>query len=642
MSTGRNEVCPCGSGRKFKHCHGGSAAAHSSVPNTAPLFSEAQRLLQQGDSAQAIPIYRHILTLNSAHADARHYLGMSLCFEGDIDAGLEHIRASLALKPREALYQYNLALWLEETGAMDSAEQQFIRALELAPEYREARVALAKLLLRRRRNVAARMALQEFMQGHPADTECGLLYVEALFRLGEYSALRLAYRELLQHAPTNPALRLHYAEHLQAMGSTQEALEQCDAVLAMQPDNSAALRVRAFLEERRNRLEDADHWARAALALDPNDAATKRLLARIQRRRGDMQAALILLDSVEVARLPLPEQGQHYLERGAVLDKLTRYDEAFESFRLANEAERCHLEQESGEPFYDQDKIARYFESLKRFFTRARIAELARFSPPPVGPQPVFIVGFPRSGTTLIEQMLGAHPNLQAGDELSALHLLEVSAAARLASRRPYPDCLDDILQPHRHEALREFRDAYLAMAYEAGAITAATQRFTDKMPLNETRLGLIRLLFPRAPVVHVIRHPLDVVLSCYANELLHGKNCALRLETAAFHYLQVMDLVEHQIAELGLQYRRLRYEDLLNDPEAELRALLEFVGEPWDASCLAFHASGRLARTASYAQVAQPLYRTSRERWHHYRQQLTPAIDILTPLIGRLGYQLD
>ena len=153
-------------------------------------------------------------------------------------------------------------------------------------------------------------------------------------------------------------------------------------------------------------------------------------------------------------------------------------------------------------------------------------------------------------------------------------------------------------------------------MAYEAGAITAATQRFTDKMPLNETRLGLIRLLFPLAPVVHVIRHPLDVVLSCYANELLHGKNCALRLETAAFHYLQVMELVEHQIGELGLHYRRLRYEDLLNDPEAELRALLEFVGEPWDANCLAFHASGRVARTASYAQVAQPLYRTSRERW--------------------------
>jgi len=607
--------------------------------DTAVLFRAAQQLLNAGDLAHAIEHYREILRLKPEHADARHYLGMALCFDGRRSEGLDHIRASLALKPNDSMYHHNCALWLETEGDLNGAETHFLRAVELSPGHRDARIALAELLLRRRRNHAARQVLAEACLRQPADVELGWLHAEALFRLGELTAMRDQFRVLLEADPDNISLRRQYAEKLQAIGEDEAALSECQFVLSRVPDDQQAMRLCAFIEERRNRLEAAGQWAQRVLDLSPGDATARRLMARVQRRRGDVVAALQLLDSVDVAALPPAEQAHHHMERGMVLDKLKRYDEAMTAFRDGNEAARRHVEQESGVPFYDREQTRRQFQALREFFTPERVAQLTPRTPPAQWPAPLFIAGFPRSGTTLIEQMLAAHPHITAGDELNALHLLEVSAAGRLKSADPYPACLVRLLEPGGQRDLQEMRDAYMAMANQAGALANAERWFTDKMPLNETRLGLIRLLFPDSPVIYVVRHPLDVVLSCYMNELFHGGNCALQLETAAFHYAAVFELVEQQVAVLGLRFARVRYEDLLEDPERELRRLLDFAGESWHPGCLEFHRSARVARTASYAQVAQPLYRSATERWRHYRPHLEAVIPILEPAMRVLGY---
>lgn len=641
MSVGRNAPCPCGSGRKYKQCHGVPAAAVPSATATAPLFREAQELLRRGDYAAAAGRYADILARNPEHADARHYLGMACCLQGRLNDGLAHLRASLALNPADAVYQNNIALWLEEAGDLDGAERHFLRALELRPDYRDARLNLARLLRRRRRNVAVRLLLDDHVRREPGDIEAGRYHAEALFRLGENAAMSGRYRDLLARAPHDHGLRLEYAERLQALGHMDEAVDQALAVLAADDDSVAARCFLAYLEERRNRLAEARHWAETALARAPGNTVARRLMARIARRSGEPQAALDWLDGTDPASMAVDERAHHEMERGTVLDQLGRYDQAFEAFRRGKQATREYLEHETGEVFYDPQRTGAAFARLERFFTRQRVAALLAHAPPPAVPAPIFIVGFPRSGTTLVEQMLAAHPQIHGGDELNALHLLETAAAARLASRLPYPDCLEAVLTPAGENALRELRDAYLAFAREAGAIDPARRWFTDKMPLNETRLGLVRLLFPASPVVHVVRHPLDVMLSCQANELLHGDNCALSLETAAFHYARVMELVERQVAELAPRYLRLRYEDVLADPEAELRRLLAFIGEPWDPACLEFHAGKRVARTASYAQVAKPLYRSSQERWRHYVAELEPVLPVLRPVMVRLGYDL-
>ena len=161
-------------------------------------------------------------------------------------------------------------------------------------------------------------------------------------------------------------------------------------------------------------------------------------------------------------------------------------------------------------------------------------------------------------------------------------------------------------------------------------------------MPLNETHLGLIALLFPESPLIHVIRHPLDIMVSAMSNHFTHGFFCANALETAATHYMRVMDLVQHYRAEMALRYMPIRYEEMVDDQEATVRAILDFIGEPFDERCLAFHENRRYARTASYAQVTEKLYDRSRFRHRHYLKHLGPAIEILRPAIERLGYSVD
>jgi hypothetical protein len=210
-----------------------------------------------------------------------------------------------------------------------------------------------------------------------------------------------------------------------------------------------------------------------------------------------------------------------------------------------------------------------------------------------------------------------------------------------LDSPLSYPEALAELWMADHREDLDILRDHYLRKVAQLGIVHQGAAWFTDKMPLNETNLGLINLLFPSSPLLHVIRHPLDVVVSVFSNLLTHGFYCAYSLESAASHYVLVLDLVEHYRKELDLRYLRVRYEDIVDDQEASIRDVLNFVGEPFDPSCLDFHENRRYARTASYAQVTEKLYDRSRYRYKNYLPQLQPIIPLLQPVIEQLGYTI-
>jgi hypothetical protein len=211
-----------------------------------------------------------------------------------------------------------------------------------------------------------------------------------------------------------------------------------------------------------------------------------------------------------------------------------------------------------------------------------------------------------------------------------------------LNSPLAYPEAFADLWLGDQVEGLDNLRDYYLQRARQLGAVKKGASWFTDKMPLNETHLGLIGLLFPQAPIIHLLRHPLDVVLSVFANHLTHGFYCAYDLESIARHYVLVMGLVEHYRREMSLRYLPVRYEDIVDDQETQVRKMLGFVGVPFDRRCLNFHENRRYARTASYAQVTEKLYDRSRYRYRNYLKQLGPVIPILEPAIFALGYTID
>ena len=242
----------------------------------------------------------------------------------------------------------------------------------------------------------------------------------------------------------------------------------------------------------------------------------------------------------------------------------------------------------------------------------------------------------------MIEQTLSAHPMIAAGDELPVINELTGLMPRMFDSPLAYPDALAELWMGDRLEGLDNLRDYYLQRARQLGALSEGAAWFTDKMPLNETHLGFIGLIFPEAPVLHVVRHPLDVVLSVFSNHLTHGFYCAYDLMSIARHYVLVMDLVEHYRREMDLRYLRVRYEDVIDNQEARVREMLDFVGLDFDPRCLAFHENRRYARTASYAQVTEKLYDRSRYRYRAYRDELDPVIPALEQTIRRLGYAVD
>ena len=347
--------------------------------------------------------------------------------------------------------------------------------------------------------------------------------------------------------------------------------------------------------------------------------------------------AVAMLDSMAAQHNEGKLGPNELLEKGRLLDQMGRYDDAFAAFeegkRLAREL--------SGNVYLDG--IAENGISRQRaFFIAGRLRTLPRASVRSDVAQPIFVLGFPRSGTTLVEQTLSAHPRIVAGDELPLIHDLTSIMPRMLNSPLGYPEALAELWMGDQREGLDNLRDYYLQKVTQMGIITPDAAWFTDKMPLNEAQLGLIALLFPEAPLIHVIRHPLDIMVSAISNHFTHGLFCATALETAALHYVRVMDLVQHYRAEMALRYLPVRYEDMVDEQEATVRAMLDFVGEPFDPHCLQFHENRRYARTASYAQVTEKLYDSSRFRYRNYRRHLEPVIPILQPVIDRLGYTVD
>jgi hypothetical protein len=434
---------------------------------------------------------------------------------------------------------------------------------------------------------------------------------------------RALYQESTAAAPEIRETLLGWARLEEADRNFAAAAEKLDRLDALFPNNPGSVLTRAVLLGRMKRHDEALELlerpvARAASKAAPDtesDAAPA----------SAMTSAPIGLGPTELS------------EKGRLLDQLDRHDEAWAAFaegkRLAREM--------TGNVYLDQianDTIAR----LRGFFASGRLAILPRAGVRTDVPQPIFVLGFPRSGTTLMEQTLSAHPAISAGDELPLINDITGLMPRMLASPLTYPEALAELWMADHRDGLDNLRDYYLQKVAQLDIIQPGASWFTDKMPLNETHLGLIALLFPASPSIHVIRHPLDVMISAMSNHFTHGLYCASSLETAAAHYVRVMDLLAHYRNEMALRYLPVRYEAMVSNQAETVRSVLDFIGVPFNERCLSFHENRRYARTASYAQVTEPLYDRSLYRYRNYRRHLEPVIPILRPVIERLGYTID
>jgi tetratricopeptide (TPR) repeat protein len=519
-----------------------------------------------------------------------------------------------------------------------SSEILLARAVRLDPNNLPATQALAMLLFNRGALAEAEVHARNSVRIGPLDVQShnlmGLIMTETERpQVGEHH-----YRRAMEiHDTPHAVLMANLAWNLRNQGRIAEARLLYEESVKLDPTL-----FRAFFGW--SRLEETDrNFARAAELLDRAEALApgepELLLQRaiLHRRCEDYGRAIAVMEQIERVRGSdglLPREWQ---EKGNLLDQMGRHTAAFAAFSEAKQA----LKKITGRSYLANEAEA-MARRLTAFFIAGRLQILPRAAVRPSVPQPVFITGFPRSGTTMVEQMLSVHPDIAAGDELPVINELTSLAPRLLGSPLSYPDALSELWLGDKLEGLDGLRDHYLQRARQLGAPREGVPWFTDKMPLNETHLGLIGLIFPQSPVIHMLRHPLDVVLSAFSNHMTHGFYCASELITIAKHYVLVMNLVDHYRREMSLRYLAVRYEDLVERHEEGLRAMLEFVGTSYDPRCLDFHENRRYARTASYAQVTEKLHARSIYRYRAYRAQLEPVIPLLEPVIARLGYALD
>ena len=519
-------------------------------------------------------------------------------------------------------------------GDRAAAERLLIQAIEAAPLDTGALRALYDL--RVDRPSAAESLLTRIVRLEPNNPAAHALLGRLLSETHRPQLAEPHLRRALALSPKpGAALLADLAWTLRNQGRMAESRRLFEQSHALDPSRFNTVYGWARMEEADRRFDAAGQLLDIGERLAPGHPHIALQRAILLARTGADEAALAALEALE-QRAGDSDTGLRLdilNEKGAVLDRLGRRPEAFTAFAAAKQA-MFDLTGHS----YLADAAAEQARRLKATFVRERMIALPRAGVRTDAPQPIFIVGFPRSGTTMIEQTLSAHPRISAGDELPIIGELVETAQSLLGAALPYPEALANA----DRDGLNLLRDRYLDRAREFGAMASGADWFTDKMPLNETHLGLISLIFPRAPIIHLIRHPLDVALSTFANQMTHGFYCAGSLDSIARHYLLTLDLVDHYRAEIAPNYLAIRYEDIIDDQEAKVREMLAFIGAEFDPRCLAFHENRRYARTASYAQVSEKLYDRSRYRWRGYRDPLAPIIPVLEPAIRRLGYAVD
>jgi tetratricopeptide (TPR) repeat protein len=526
---------------------------------------------------------------------------------------------------------------LRREGNLLAAAEMLKSLLTREPRTDWAYNELTELLLIMRRHGDADTLARTALRVNPLNAQAHNLFGTVLSEQNDLPSGEWHFRRALELSGEQPMFLANLALNLMKQGRTDEAQGFFTRADALEPGNLKTLAHWSKLYEVTGNMPRAWELLERAAAASPGtdiDLLRANHLSRI----GKPAEALAILDSAP--RLT----GDARLERGRLLDRLGRYDEAWNDLVAGKQL----LAAEAGGLTYNARAVETFFARLKRFFVAATLRELPAASVRTDVSQPIFIVGFPRSGTTLIEQVLTSHSAVRAGGELSFIGELRQFALAQFPGPESFPDNLARVCAADRRWAATIFRDYYFARAEQYGLTGHAVsggrkQFFTDKMPFNEIWLPLLRMAFPEARVVRVVRNPLDVCVSMLSHNMTHGFNCGYQIEDIVHHLLAVADLDAHYARErsvLGLNRELiLSYERFIADQEGETRRLLDFLGLPFEVACLSFHQNRRYAPTPSYAQVTERLNDRSIGRHRHYSRQLAPLLPQLQPLLAARGW---
>ena len=619
MSIERNAPCPCGSGKKYKHCCGQIAAAPANAAGGAIEFDQQPLLdlfaLQR--YAELEQMARAQIAAGAQSGFVWKALGVALKMQGK-DARAAMQRAA-NLAPGDAEAQFNLGNAHKDAGDFSAATACYRRALALRPGFALAHNNLGLAFLGQGIHDQALASFEAALTHGGGMTGAHINIGNTLMQMGEYEAAAHHYRQALDKSvQANVQANVQadaqaadagcgLAAALRKLGKTDAAIASCQATLQAAAQHSGAWALLGALRADQGDFAAARSAYEEALAHDARNAHALAGLAQTGKMStaddGWRQAAQTLAED----NLPPADEAALRFALGKYFDDCAEYEQAFASFQRANALlQTCS-------PPYQPDQHAAFVDKLIAVFDSAWFASIRRAERTGDDALPVFVIGMPRSGTSLVEQMLAAHPEAYGAGELSfwTRALLRHNASA--------------LVSADGGRIVRELAREYLQLLRQ---FSPDAQRIADKMPANFLMTGLIHAALPQARFIHVMRDPADTGLSIYFQHFDSAHAYANDLRSIAHYTLQYRRLMQHWRSLLPPDaLLEVQYEELVTDPAAQSRRLIEFTGLPWDARCLEFTQHRRAVGTASNWQVRQPVNRNAIGRWRHYEQHIGPLL---------------
>jgi tetratricopeptide (TPR) repeat protein len=579
------------------------------------LFNLGNVFRRLGRWSKAVDSYRQALRFEPNRLGAWVNLGAALRQLGQGDEAIEAYRKAIALKPDHADAHYNLGCVLQQMGRGDEAVGAYRQALALEPGHADALANLATALTTLDRPAEAAAACQRRVALEPTSAEAHRAFSAALLRLGQIQLAVEAATRAVSLQPDDADARIQLGTCLLDQGLYRQAVATYRQAIALAPGRASAFVNLAIALQEGGEAADAKAAITQALALDPTSSsawAVRSDLKTFTRDDPDLESLTRLRASAQDGRAREDLINLDFTLGKAFMD-IGDADQAFAHLAAGAQAYRNGLS-------YDVETDLAEFRAMARSFDAGRLAKLAGLGD--WSDQPLFIVGMPRSGTTLVEQILASHPDIFGGGERPAL---EQAAMARLGPG------LSPLARAQRMAAFTPADLAAMGASYAAGvaALAPGYRRVTDKMPSNFRLIGLIRLILPHARIIHCRRDPLDTCFSCYTRKFSRGQAFTYDLRELGLYYRGYAGLMDHWRAVVPSdRLLEVAYEDVVENLEDEARRLIAFCGLDWDEACLSFHRTTRQVRTASVNQVRQPLYRTSLARWRPYHRYLGPLIE--------------
>lgn len=583
------------------------------------ILSQARASLGVRDYQAARRLFEQALAADQGTAADYNDYGRVLNNLRELDLARQAFASATALDPGFAEAHNNLGHVLRAQNQAQAAAEQFRTAVGLRPDYALAWENLGTVLALTGEYDAAIEALEKALALRPGSADAHL-NIAGLYRVRNADDAALAHvRKALQLAPGLVDGHIQLASLLEARGELEAAAASYTTALDLHPLHPQALAGLADLLDKTGEYDQGLALLQPGLAEHPDDLGLVVARARLLRRKGAADQALSELAAIrsrcpqQIGKLP-----RYFFTLGDIYDERGEYEAAFDAYRQANE-----LKEETFEP----GDIVAAVDALVGVFSAEFFAGAQQSGNN--SERPVFIVGMPRSGTSLVEQILASHPEVYGAGELRLI----VDQVRALGTDRAvagyYPECVPGLGAAR----LAGLADAYLE---ELNKMDASAARVTDKMPHNFLHLGLIRLLFPAARIIHCRRHPLDTLLSCYFQDFASTAMAfSNNLEHLALYFRQYQRLMDHWASVLPGGVFEVRYEALVADPRERSAELLNYLGLEWMPEVLEFYRSKRVVKTASHAQVRQPVYTRSVARHERYAGQLGRLRKILTPVLG-------